>query len=81
MRLEMTKKYDVVGDLLSPNKFYVVSSSGEIKLSRLTYAGVEPFVAFVKAGDYIELRPSKVKTMLKIESRETIPFTVYVSEA
>jgi hypothetical protein len=82
MKLELPATYKSrVGDLLKPNKKYIVSASGTIKVTRHTYAGVEPFVAFVQPCDYIELGPSKVKTMLTVENWEDgLAFTVYVSE-
>jgi hypothetical protein len=82
MKLELPAVYKGrVGDLLKPNKKYIVSASGVIKVIRHTYSGVEPFEAFVRPFDYIELAPSKVKTMLTVENFEHgLAFTVYVSE-
>jgi hypothetical protein len=79
MRLELKHVDDQVYARIGANREIVVSASGDIKL--VIEPDKEEIVAFVKGGDHIVIGKSRKERILVIRNRDTVPFTVYVSEA
>lgn len=66
-------------EIAVPSGKYLISASGKVKLTLKDNGGNPLFIRFVLAHDAAEIIGGKGR-MLKVESFETVPFSLYVNE-